>query len=270
MKTYAFTKRAAMIVSLVTILSVSMAACAGPNRVQTVSVKTTPPAKVQCVLKNDAGAYNLEETPGSVKVKRSLSDLEISCLGNGFAGNGSLTPTRKGAPFGNVEMSRLVNGEASRVTGTSHQYPKKVLLTVTQTSPEMANTTPSFVVPSRGSAALPQAGYIEQAGNSAVISPEQKPLQRPVQQQQPIVVAAATPSQQQAMPPVQQQQQQQPMALQQQRPTTSAPAANVSAPKIMVPSKQAPTSIFYTTDLSPKHVNDPVTVRVFEQGILDR
>ena len=288
MKTYTFAKRALIMVSLATIASVGVAACAGPNRVQTVSIKTTPSANVQCVLKNDAGNYDLGKTPGRVKVKRSLSDLEISCLGNGFAGDGVITPKRRGAPFGNVALSRAVNGEASRITGTSYKYPSKVLLTVTQTSLEMANMPPSLVVPSAGSAALPQAGYIEKAGNSAVLSPEQKPLEKPVQKttQNPMTKPAAGSVLPEnigmkavTLPPAV-------TAVQQTAAPSQAQPAFASARPMAAPAttrqispaqqnsveqrqaKEKPTSIFYTTDLSPSGGNNPITVRVFEESVI--
>ena len=94
-----------------------------------ITVTTTPP-NAACSLKNDAGQWSIEQTPGSAIVQRDYSDLVIRC--NGAAGSASTTlePQTRARAYGNILLGG-VPALYDAHTGAGYDYqPEQVELTL--------------------------------------------------------------------------------------------------------------------------------------------
>ncbi len=107
----------------------TLSACASITKGsdEKITVTTTPP-NAACSLRNDAGQWSIDQTPGSVTIQRDYSNLVIRC--NGAAGSASTTlePRTRGRAYGNILLGG-VPAFYDAHTGAGYDYqPEQVEL----------------------------------------------------------------------------------------------------------------------------------------------
>lgn len=96
---------------------------------QSLSVVTTPKSGAECKLKNDAGTWYVPKTPGSVSIKRSASDMSVTCsLEPGYSGNVAVPSKAKGLAFGNILAGGIIGGAVDMSTGAAYDYPYELIV----------------------------------------------------------------------------------------------------------------------------------------------
>lgn len=111
---------------LVLLPSLLLASCATltADSDQPITV-TTEPAGASCDLRNDAGSWSIDETPGTARVERDFSPLRITCeTGQGAnwrAAATNLDAKTRGRAYGNILLlgvPALVDAK----TGDGYEY----------------------------------------------------------------------------------------------------------------------------------------------------
>ena len=94
---------------------------------QSVSVNTVPTANATCALSNDKGRWYINNTPGTVMVHRSYSDLQVQCHKNGY-GMGAIRvkSKTKGMAFGNVIFGGVIGAGVDVADGAAYDYPTDI------------------------------------------------------------------------------------------------------------------------------------------------
>jgi len=95
---------------------------------QALSVQTAPITGAQCNLTNDEGTWFVSQTPGSVTINRSYSDLSVTCEKGEHKGATSVKSKTKGMAFGNIIAGGIIGGAVDMGTGAAYDYP--TLITV--------------------------------------------------------------------------------------------------------------------------------------------
>lgn len=87
-----------------------------------VTVRTVPPADANCLLRNREGQWHAS-APGTVKVDRSSSPLQIDCEAPGYGpGHATAQAHFNGVTLGNVVLGGLVGIGIDAATGADHSY----------------------------------------------------------------------------------------------------------------------------------------------------
>lgn len=110
--------------------SLSLGGCASitGSEQQNVTVVTKtkgglPVTDASCKLENDKGSWRVN-TPGSVIVMRSASDLLIACEKQGLpAGIGRAVSKANAGMFGNIIFGGAVGAVIDHSQGTAYDYP---------------------------------------------------------------------------------------------------------------------------------------------------
>jgi hypothetical protein len=107
----------------------------------------------RCSLVNDKGQW-FATTPGSVTVRRSYSDLSISCQHTASAGIAQVKSATKGMAFGNILFGGVIGAGVDVATGAAYDYPDVIAVQMTgmngsppSSEPLAAVTTPAAPVP---------------------------------------------------------------------------------------------------------------------------
>jgi hypothetical protein len=93
---------------------------------QSLSVETLQHKGASCKLSNDKGSWHVPETPGSVTVVRSYSDLVVACEKDTLKGSNSVKSTTKGMTFGNILAGGIIGGAVDAGTGAAYDYPSVI------------------------------------------------------------------------------------------------------------------------------------------------
>ena len=99
---------------------------------QAVSVDTHPISGAQCNISNDDGKWYLAETPDSVTVDRSYSDLSIVCEKGNHTGSTSVKSKTKGIAFGNIIAGGIIGAAVDAGNGSAYDYPSLVNVKMTK------------------------------------------------------------------------------------------------------------------------------------------
>lgn len=126
-----------MLSRLVVTLAVvsSLGACASitqdktqPVKVETLDQAGNRVAGAKCDLQNDRGSFNVE-TPRTVFVRKSSSDLTITCNAPGQPqADGKLISRTGGAVFGNILFGGGIGAIIDTASGVAYNYPEWVKL----------------------------------------------------------------------------------------------------------------------------------------------
>jgi uncharacterized protein YceK len=93
---------------------------------ENVSVTTTPVADAKCELSNNRGTWSVD-TPGTVNIKRSMSDLKIACKSKqGHTGSRIIGTSIKSTAAGNLLFGGVIGGAVDSVTGAAFDYPDTI------------------------------------------------------------------------------------------------------------------------------------------------
>lgn len=122
------------------VLATSLTACASitQDKTQPVKVETLDQAGnkitgAKCELQNDRGAFNVE-TPNTVFVRKSASELTISCkAADEPQADGKLISRTGGAVFGNILFGGIIGAVVDTASGVAYNYPEWVQLTFGKT-----------------------------------------------------------------------------------------------------------------------------------------
>lgn len=116
--------------SIALALAAALPACASivEGSTQSLSVVTTPEAGAECKLKNDAGTWYVAQTPGSISIKRSGSDMSVICTKEELAGNATVASKAKGLAFGNILAGGIIGGAVDMGTGAAYDYPYEIIV----------------------------------------------------------------------------------------------------------------------------------------------
>lgn len=112
------------------LLPLLLAGCAAitTGRMQNVAVQTSPTPGAECELRNDKGAWLIPQTPGTVTLERSYSDLTITCRSGAKLGVVSIPSRTKNVAFGNVFNGVVIGSAIDTHSGAAFDYP--ALITV--------------------------------------------------------------------------------------------------------------------------------------------
>lgn len=93
------------------------------GRFQQVTVQTQPPG-ANCTLSNDKGQWQVNSTPASVQVHRSMNDLKIACERPGYkTTTDSIASSVKKMMVGNAVFGGVVGAGIDTVNGAGFSYP---------------------------------------------------------------------------------------------------------------------------------------------------
>lgn len=115
-----------------------------------VNVLTQDNKPASCNLKNERGAWSAL-TPGSATIKRSKTDLNISCTDQATGAKGSkvVESDTETWIFGNLLFGGIIGGIVDFSTGSAWDYPKDI------TVPMQTPTSPAAQTPGAAPQAMP-------------------------------------------------------------------------------------------------------------------
>jgi hypothetical protein len=90
---------------------------------QSLSVNTIPENHASCELSNDKGVWYINETPASITVSRSYSDLNVICKKSDKSGVVRIKSSTKGMMYGNILAGGIIGGAIDAGTGAGYDYP---------------------------------------------------------------------------------------------------------------------------------------------------
>lgn len=84
--------------------------------------------KAVCKLTNDKGEWTLNNTPGSVSVKRSYADLLVVCTKDKKSGTQKVHSQTKGMLAGNILCGGIgiIGGGIDCASGAAYDYPSTI------------------------------------------------------------------------------------------------------------------------------------------------
>lgn len=119
--------RSRIVVSLVTsttLLTLSACASIVEGSTDRVSILTNPPSSASCTLSNSRGSYSTLGS-GTASVKKSKSDLNVTCLDpqTGAKGQSTVVSDVEAWAFGNILIGGLIGLGVDWGTGAAYDYP---------------------------------------------------------------------------------------------------------------------------------------------------
>ena len=94
----------------------------GSDQVITVDTPNCPGAT--CRLTNNDGTYFVNNTPGTVTINKSGSDLNISCYKEGNVSSAINTESNvENMAWGNILIGGIIGGGVDMATGAAYNYP---------------------------------------------------------------------------------------------------------------------------------------------------
>lgn len=162
-------KKTASLVCLLPMLS----ACATivDSSTSKINVTTNPPANATCSAVNKRGEWNVA-TPGNMEVKKSKTDLNVTCTDPRSGVNGAKTVESTVDPwvFGNVVIGGLIGLGIDWGTGAAYEYPKDVVVPLQQAAQPAYQYAPAPGTQLLAPASAPAATtYIAPAGSQPVV-----------------------------------------------------------------------------------------------------
>jgi hypothetical protein len=96
---------------------------------QSVSLDTPNARGATCTLENGKGKWYVNQTPASVTVNRSYSDLKIACNKKGYYSGLKTVPSQtKGMAFGNVIFGGIIGAGVDVADGAAYDYPTDIVI----------------------------------------------------------------------------------------------------------------------------------------------
>ncbi|MGL4573393.1 MAG: hypothetical protein ACRCV9_01240 [Burkholderiaceae bacterium] len=104
-------------------------------------------AGAKCELKNDKGSWFVD-TPGSVTVRRSISDMQVACTKAGVEpGNAAFKSSTKAMAFGNILFGGIIGAGVDVATGAAYDYPSLFEIEMASGAPAPAGATDAASTP---------------------------------------------------------------------------------------------------------------------------
>lgn len=114
-------------------LTFALSGCASVTQGTTEDIKVTslPVDGANCTLKNGVGAWSVT-TPGSAKVDKSKTDLDVTCSKTGFQDGHTIMESHfEGMTAGNLILGGGIGLAVDASTGAMNHYDKAVEVTLT-------------------------------------------------------------------------------------------------------------------------------------------
>lgn len=134
-------------------LGVAVSGCATiiKGTTQDISVNTTPVGGADCTLVNSEGTWYLT-TPGTVKVHKTKTDLDITCKKDGYAPGHIVAISHfNGTTAGNILLGGVIGIGVDAASGADNEYdttPFTVPLgSLTESAPVPTPTKPTTPAP---------------------------------------------------------------------------------------------------------------------------
>tara|TARA_B100000676_G_C17440136_1_gene513744 strand:+ start:41 stop:517 length:477 start_codon:yes stop_codon:yes gene_type:complete len=115
-------------ISLILFISFFLYNCAsitqGSDQIITVDTPNCPGA--QCKLTNKDGTYFINETPGTVTINKSRSQLSVECSKGDNKDVTSSSSSVENMAWGNILIGGIIGGGVDIATGAAYKYPSLV------------------------------------------------------------------------------------------------------------------------------------------------
>lgn len=130
--------------------TLTLGACASiiEGSTDRVQVVTSPATSSSCQLQNSQGTWNVV-TPGSTEVKKSKTDLNITCKDNATGAQSDKIVESNMEPWflGNIILGGIIGGIVDASTGSMWEYPADVTVPLSITPPAPAAAAPITFTP---------------------------------------------------------------------------------------------------------------------------
>ena len=93
---------------------------------QAISVTTAPDNGATCQLQNNNGTFFVNQTPGTVQIKQSTSDIVTLCQKGDKSGVAVTSSSTKGMAFGNILAGGIIGAAVDMGTGAAYKYPSLI------------------------------------------------------------------------------------------------------------------------------------------------
>ncbi|MES2983640.1 MAG: hypothetical protein V4735_00435 [Pseudomonadota bacterium] len=143
--------------SALSLISLAMlGACASIVEGSTANINVSTPVAANCVFSNGRGSFSAF-TPATVPVKKSRTDLNVSCADprTGAQGQSKIVSDVEPWAFGNILIGGLIGLGVDWGTGAAYDYPETAY--VPMTAPVAAAPAPA-VLEAAPQAVLPVSG----------------------------------------------------------------------------------------------------------------
>lgn len=91
-----------------------------------IYVTTGKDTGAKCTLSNNRGSWTVPSTPGTVNIKRSMSNLVVNCDKGKLHGNRSIGTSIKSAAAGNLIIGGPIGAGIDAGTGAAFDYPEHI------------------------------------------------------------------------------------------------------------------------------------------------
>ena len=110
------------------VLSTGCASIVSGNH-QPVSINTGEVRNATCTLENNKGVWYVPNTPGSVVVTRSFSEISVTCQKKGYHTTvRRVGSTTKAMAFGNILFGGVIGVGVDAASGAAYDYPQEILV----------------------------------------------------------------------------------------------------------------------------------------------
>ncbi len=110
---------------IITLLTLFLYNCAsitqGSDQIVTVDTPNCPGA--QCKLTNKDGTYYINQTPGTVTINKSGSQLSVECYKGDARSVSSSSSSVENMAWGNILIGGIIGGGVDMATGAAYKYP---------------------------------------------------------------------------------------------------------------------------------------------------
>lgn len=163
--------RVYLCVSSLVFATLSLSGCASifAGSSDNIRLVTLPQTQAQCTLNNERGTWS-GSTQNNVIVKRSKTDLDVSCVDSSTGAQGKQTLISDAEPWaiGNIGWGLLlpIGLGIDWITGAAYDYPDNVIVEMSNSLAQTAPPATSYVDPQANSEALPvqQQPFANQKG----------------------------------------------------------------------------------------------------------
>lgn len=91
-----------------------------------IYITTGKDTGAKCTLSNNRGSWTVASTPGTVNIKRSISNLIVNCDKNKLHGSRSIGTSIKSAAAGNLILGGPIGAGIDASTGAAFDYPDHI------------------------------------------------------------------------------------------------------------------------------------------------
>lgn len=117
-----------LIISILVLILLPLTSCASITKgsTQIITVETPNCPGASCKITNDKGTYYISNTPATIVVNRSKSQLRINCSHEGKSLSKSDESNIEGMAFGNILIGGIIGGGVDFATGAAYEYPQVI------------------------------------------------------------------------------------------------------------------------------------------------